>query len=166
MGTPGYTAPEVISGATGASYDGKTADVWSAAVMLYVMLYARYPFERPEDREFKGMDRTNRVLMRALKVDYAFPDAPHVSPECKDLIRRMLVADPAQRLPLAGVQAHPWFQDGLPAGSLEYNDWALQVPNEGLQSSEEVDAIIQQAHRAAAAARGGGGGGDDDLLRD
>ena len=41
-------APEIISNQR--HYDGKMVDVWSAGVMLYVMLFCRYPFERPEDQ--------------------------------------------------------------------------------------------------------------------
>ncbi len=40
-------APEVISART--HYDGTKADIWSCGVMLYVMLFCEYPFERPED---------------------------------------------------------------------------------------------------------------------
>ena len=40
-------APEVI--ANSRAYDGKLADVWSSGVMLYVMLFCEYPFERAED---------------------------------------------------------------------------------------------------------------------
>ena len=40
-------APEVI--ANSRTYDGKLADVWSSGVMLYVMVFCEYPFERPED---------------------------------------------------------------------------------------------------------------------
>lgn len=41
-------APEVIS-ASRKRYDGRQADVWSCGVMLYVMLFHAYPFERPGD---------------------------------------------------------------------------------------------------------------------
>ena len=153
VGTPGYTAPEVIT-AGAAGYDGKTADVWSAGVMLYTMLYARYPFERPEDKALKPAERTNKVLRRILDVDYFFPESPAISSEAKDLMRRVMVAKPGERLSLEQVQHHPWFQQDLPPGSLEYNTWALQVPNPNVQTSEDVDRIIagaQLARKSAAA---------------
>ena len=44
-----------------------------------------------------------------------FPDAPRISPPLRDLLQRMLVKDPSQRLGLQEVMAHPWTQtQGLP----------------------------------------------------
>ena len=48
VGTPNYAAPEVIGNAQ-RSYSGKKADTWSCGVLLYVLLFHRYPFERPDD---------------------------------------------------------------------------------------------------------------------
>ena len=49
-----------------------------------------------------------QVLERILAVDYAFPTSIPVSPECKDLLAHILVADPAQRYTIEDIQAHPW----------------------------------------------------------
>ena len=35
--------------------------------MLYTMLYARYPFERPEDKKLNQHDRLQRILHRIIK---------------------------------------------------------------------------------------------------
>ena len=45
-----------------------------------------------------------QVLDRILRVDYNIPRSPRVSEECKDLMRRILVADPADRLTIPQIQ--------------------------------------------------------------
>ena len=53
-------APEVICAKT--HYDGEKADIWSCGVMLYVMLFCEYPFERPEDDADKhGFQKVHRM---------------------------------------------------------------------------------------------------------
>ncbi|PRW59234.1 sulfur stress regulator [Chlorella sorokiniana] len=166
VGTPGYTAPEVIQNIRG--YDGKMADVWSAGVMLYTMLFARYPFERPEDKKLNQHDRLQRILHRIIKVDFVFPESPAISPECRDLIQRILVANPAQRLTIAQIFQHPWVQQDLPQGSLEYNNWALALQVQPAQGDDEVRAVVGEVYTAAKAqaqqANAAAYAGDDDII--
>ena len=54
-------------------------------------------------------------------------NAPPPPPSPPPLVQRLLVASPAQRLQIRDIFEHPWFQKDLPGGSLEYNDWALQL---------------------------------------
>ena len=68
VGTPAYLAPEVISATRGKTYDGKSADVWSCGVMLYVMLSAQYPFGRPEDSGLKTARQMHVMLQVAASV--------------------------------------------------------------------------------------------------
>ena len=51
---------------------------------------------------------TSQVLERILAVDYHFPASIPVSEACKDLLRHILVADPAKRYSIQDIQKHPW----------------------------------------------------------
>ncbi len=45
VGTAAYVAPEVIHNSESRTmYDGTKADIWSAGVVLFVLLCGRYPF--------------------------------------------------------------------------------------------------------------------------
>ena len=115
----GYTAPEVVSNAR--SYDGRAADIWSSAVMLFVMLFCEYPFERVGDGNTGG-NKFAKVLERIQKVDYRFPANIPVSTACRDLISKVLVADVSKRLTIEQIQAHPWYQVDLPPGVTSMNE--------------------------------------------
>ena len=90
VGTPAYLAPEVIMTTKGKTYDGKIADIWSCGVMLFVMLVGAYPFERPEDKH--DTQKLQKMIQRILRVEYDFPPPVKLSPECRDLMARILVA--------------------------------------------------------------------------
>ena len=49
-----------------------------------------------------------QVLDRIMRVDYRIPKYPRISPECRDLVTRILVGDPDERLTIAQIQRHPW----------------------------------------------------------
>ena len=49
-----------------------------------------------------------QVLERILAVDFRFPGSIPVSAECKNLLSRILVADPAKRASIEEIQQHPW----------------------------------------------------------
>ncbi|MQL76996.1 hypothetical protein Taro_009404 [Colocasia esculenta] len=98
VGTPYYVAPEVLAG-----WDyGEKVDVWSAGVILYVMLAGVPPF--------RG-ETTVEIFEAVLRANLRFPTRIFhgVSAEAKDLLRRMLCKDVARRLSAEQVLRHPWF---------------------------------------------------------
>ncbi|XLU68843.1 hypothetical protein S245_027896, partial [Arachis hypogaea] len=89
VGTPAYTAPEVLSRK---EYDEKIADVWSCGVTLYVMLVGAYPFEDLEDPK----DFRKTIGFRIMSVQYSIPDYVRLPSECRHLLTRIFVANPAK----------------------------------------------------------------------
>mmetsp|Transcript_7196 Transcript_7196/g.21173 ORF Transcript_7196/g.21173 Transcript_7196/m.21173 type:complete len:450 (-) Transcript_7196:3238-4587(-) len=144
-GTPEYMAPEVL---TTELYDGKVADIWSCGVMLYVLLMGTFPFARQGDEDMKNAKALQMMFGRIIKADYEEPD--EVSEECRDLLRGLLKADPAKRLTVSQVQAHPWFKQDLPAGALEVNSRLKLMDNvrygQCKQTAQQILDLVEECN--------------------
>ncbi|MBA0560831.1 hypothetical protein Golob_017708 [Gossypium lobatum] len=150
VGTPAYIAPEVLLKPE-SQYDGKTADVWSCGVTLFVMLVGAYPFEDPD--EPKDIRRT---IQRIINVQYSIPDFVQVSPECRHLISRIFVADPTARITIPEIKNHAWFLRNLPADLMDENTMGnhFEEPDQPMQSIDTIMQIIAEATIPAAGAHG------------
>ncbi|KXZ44825.1 hypothetical protein GPECTOR_61g778 [Gonium pectorale] len=153
VGTVPYMAPEVVTAAEGAPYDGAAADAWSCGVMLYAMLFGAYPFDEPRGaaavpgapQQDPG-SRERAMLKRIVRVEWSVPPAGAVSDACRDLLCRLLVGDPRLRLSMAQIQQHPWFLANLPAGAASMNDKFLAGPDpEGVQSEDDIRSVLDAA---------------------
>lgn len=91
-----YMAPEI---ARGDKYDGKMADIWSCGVILYTLV-AGYPPFQDENRR--------RMLWKIRIAEYEFPS--WFSQEIKQLIGKILVPDPWERITMDGIIDSPWFR--------------------------------------------------------
>ena len=49
-----------------------------------------------------------------------------MSAPCRDLLSRLLVANPNERMCMEEIKEHSWFLEDLPEGALAMNDWDLQ----------------------------------------
>ncbi|KAJ4908812.1 Calcium-dependent protein kinase 1 [Raphanus sativus] len=102
VGSPYYVAPEVL----GKQY-GPEADVWSAGVIVYILLSGVPPFWAESEQGI-----FEQVLHGDL--DFSSDPWPSISESAKDLVRKMLVRDPKRRLTAHQVLCHPWVQvDGV-----------------------------------------------------
>ena len=101
VGTDEYIAPEVI---TCRGYSS-SVDWWGLGIFLYEMIYGCTPFVSKN---------RHTCFKKILEEELQFPALPHVSSGCKDLIRRLLVKDPAERLGsthgASEIKAHPFFE--------------------------------------------------------
>lgn len=102
VGSPYYVAPEVLR----KNY-GPECDVWSAGVIIYILLSGVPPF----------WDETEQgIFEQVLKgeLDFVSEPWPSISESAKDLVRKMLVRDPKKRLKAHEVLRHPWVRvDGI-----------------------------------------------------
>ncbi|KAI4997916.1 hypothetical protein ZWY2020_053258 [Hordeum vulgare] len=147
VGTPAYIAPEVL---LKKEYDGKIADVWSCGVTLYVMLVGAYPFEDPDEpKNFR------KTIQRILSVQYSIPDYVHISSECRDLIAKIFVGNPATRITIPEIRNHPWFLKNLPADLVDDSTMSSQYeePEQPMQTMDEIMQILAEATIPAAGSR-------------
>lgn len=110
VGSPSYCAPEVLSGARG-GYSGIKVDAWSCGILLFVLLTGSLPFYDDDQRQ-----------LLALAANCNVPYPPGMGEVVKDLIGRLLVADPAARCSLEDAQKHPWLRSGADDGSERGDD--------------------------------------------
>lgn len=94
-GTLDYLAPEMVSGT---AYDA-SVDIWSLGVLMYECLVGNAPFESSTNDD---------TFHRIAKDTVVFPS--RVAPDAQDLLRRILVKEPAKRLRIAEILRHPWVQ--------------------------------------------------------
>ena len=91
IGTAHYVAPEVI---WDARYDGRAVDMFAVGVMMFVMLYGRYPFKRGN---FGVEEHMRSAEKQTFSASYRFPHSPSVSEEAKNFMRSLLASAPADR---------------------------------------------------------------------
>ena len=99
-GSPCYAAPEMINGL---QYYGSRVDVWSCGVILFAMVAGYLPFE---DKS------TAKLYQKILSGQFQMPK--RLSPECVDLINKILETDPDKRFTTEQIKAHPWYQTYKP----------------------------------------------------
>ena len=99
-GSPCYASPEMI---LGKDYDGYCIDIWSSGIILYAMLCGYLPFEEGDETTHNSLLFKNIV---ECKVEY--PEE-FISPIAKDLLQKIIVREPKNRITIKQIKKHPFF---------------------------------------------------------
>ncbi|MFQ6659341.1 hypothetical protein Gotur_028250 [Gossypium turneri] len=130
VGSPYYMAPEVLK----RNY-GPEIDIWSAGVILYILLCGVPPFWAGKSSE-QGVAQ---AILRGL-IDFKHDPWPNISESAKSLVQQMLEPDPKLRLTakqvlgtnissvllfmcmFQGEGEHPWLQNAKKAPNVPLDD--------------------------------------------
>ena len=114
VGTAYYVSPEILSG----TYT-HLCDIWSAGVILYILLSGDPPFNGAND---------NEIYTKIVQMKFSFPERKwkNISNDAKDLLCHMIVPE-KERYTAEQVLSHPWFKNAsdVPLSSIEFNDQNL-----------------------------------------
>lgn len=131
-GTPFFVAPEIL---TRKPYD-QQSDMWSVGCIVYLLLSGNLPF----------MGRSQKELFRKIVAGkYEFDDAwTDVSDAAKDLVKRMLVLNPDDRITAKEACRHPWLslsKDRLTLVSLKQTSQRLKTFNARMKIRSALIAV-------------------------
>lgn len=94
-GSPNYAAPELWN--AGAQYQGPEVDVWSCGVVLYALLTSTLAYDAT---------RLPALVKKIRGASYTVPST--TSAEANDLLAKMFIVDPAERISMAEIKEHRW----------------------------------------------------------
>ena len=124
QGTYHFMSPAAIGGD---KRDAFCDDLWALGVCLYAFVFGTVPFFHPQDFQlFESIQNDPLVL----------PDQGTLSAseEVRDLIRRLLVKEDAQRISLQQIEQHSWYRE------YTHPEYVLEEEEE---QATEMEALTQ-----------------------
>ena len=93
-------APEIRKG----KYNGKKVDIFSAAVVLFIIVKGNFPFveSKPEDHYYQLINK------KLFNLYWNSIKAEDLSDEFKDLFQNLINPNQEERLSLEQIKKHPW----------------------------------------------------------
>ncbi|KAH6595891.1 hypothetical protein BASA61_003645 [Batrachochytrium salamandrivorans] len=129
-GTPPYVAPEIHI----MKYDGVRVDIWSAGIILYVLLAGNTPWGEPtlKDAEFKLYQQQSPHGL-----DYS--PWTTFSPEALELICGLLTIDSAYRYTVEHIRGNSWFARLREKLGIPSSDMLELTPSLAVAFSQPMD---------------------------
>ena len=95
VGSAHYLAPEMIR-----QQYSKSVDLWSAGVMIYLMLFGRYPFDGNNDDIIISKIRKSKIEWNINNID--------ISHQARSFLQGLLERDPSLRMTASQALCHPF----------------------------------------------------------
>ncbi|CAF4022302.1 unnamed protein product [Rotaria sordida] len=133
---PVYACPEIVLNRQ--MYSGKFADSWSLGIILYTMLFGRYPF----------CDRTLVGLF--IKIGRCRPEIPRtISIKARSLLRSLIRVKPDERLLAQDILGHVWFGGDRDTSTISMNtslinDESLLFNSSNIYTNNSNETIIKE----------------------
>lgn len=95
VGTAEYVSPELLTDKNAC----KASDLWAFGCIVYQLIAGRPPFKAANEYQ---------TFQKIVNLDFTFPEGfPAVA---RDLVTKLLVLDPAERLSIDGIKQHAFFE--------------------------------------------------------
>jgi len=125
-GSPCYASPEMVGGN---KYNGFYIDIWTIGIILFAMMCGYLPFE----------DKNNDILFKQIlkcKLDYP----KHLSEMAKDIMKKILVTNPEERIKLDEIKKHKFYLWGkkLFMKKFNKNDYKEENVNRKANTAEAL----------------------------
>ena len=95
VGTAEYVSPELLLEKNAC----KASDLWAFGCIIYQLLAGRPPFKAGNEYQ---------TFQTIIHLEYTFPDG--FPPVARDLVERLLTLEPSERLPIAEIKKHQFFE--------------------------------------------------------
>lgn len=132
-GSPTYAAPELFHEQP---YSGPPVDIWALGIILYSMLFGRFPW--------KSEDNSNALIKEITAGTFVIPQH-----SATPLLYSMLRVNPSLRIVIGNVLKHPWLKStdcGVYNGYVNIPT-SVVVPKFGIAANTDPDDI--QKHTMA-----------------
>ncbi|KAI9681578.1 MAG: pkb-activating kinase-like protein [Trizodia sp. TS-e1964] len=111
VGTAEYVSPELLTEKNAC----KASDLWAFGCIIYQLIAGRPPFKAGNEYQ---------TFQKIVSLEYEFPQG--FPPVARDLVERLLVLDPSQRLSISHIKNHEFF-DGITWGKELWNQKAPRL---------------------------------------
>ena len=117
-GTPMYIAPEILLCSKDEGYKGFPVDIWSSGIVLYILLSGTLPFsfknsslslEESDDSHIN--EDNNSIELQYSIINKDPKEIENISEEAKDLLNKLLIKNPDDRITIEEILEHPWMKD-------------------------------------------------------